>query len=275
MNQQQLIKQQNIEAIVDLNKTSSSSTTSTTTSSSSPTSMNNEHQLQQNTFFSPLSLKSTSSTNSTNNNVKHHHHQQQTISSHHPKRRTPRNAEEFLEAAGIDSDYFVNKGYYVGSMYNLNQIQATTGSVDAPQKKGIPQQNESKKQLQPVHRSLSLIKRKNSLTETPSMSLANLNVFNQEYNKEASSSKKYTELSLFNEYFIDKTYKYVNNNREDKKEEEQRDIDVDDEVRNVYVNATNKVEAAAKSSSIVYKPTTVNGNKIIHNSSKNRFFFYK
>lgn len=38
------------------------------------------------------------------------------------RRRTPRNAEEFLEAAGLDSEKFVKKEYYVGSMYNLNEI---------------------------------------------------------------------------------------------------------------------------------------------------------
>ena len=40
-----------------------------------------------------------------------------------PRRRTPRNAEEFLKASGVvDTDTFLNKGYYVGSMFNLNEI---------------------------------------------------------------------------------------------------------------------------------------------------------
>ena len=40
-----------------------------------------------------------------------------------PRRRTPRNAEEFLKASGVvDTQTFLNKGYYVGSMFNLNEI---------------------------------------------------------------------------------------------------------------------------------------------------------
>ncbi len=47
-----------------------------------------------------------------------------------PRRRTPRNAEEFLVAAGVsDPASFVNKGYYVGSMLNLSEFAASHGSM--------------------------------------------------------------------------------------------------------------------------------------------------
>ena len=43
-----------------------------------------------------------------------------------PRRRQPRNAEEFLIAAGIvDTEQFLRKGYYVGSMVNLNDFSAS------------------------------------------------------------------------------------------------------------------------------------------------------
>jgi len=203
---------------IDLNKTissSSSSSSSSTSSASSPTSMhNNNNELKQHqTIFSPKST--TSSSNS------------------HPKRRTPRNAEEFLEAAGIDSDYFVNKGYYVGSMYNLNQQQPII-------------KTETKQEKLPK-RSLSLLKRNASLKETSSMSLANLNLFNQQ----SSNAKKFTELSLFNEYFIDKTYKYVNQKQQQQQQDEEDEVE---EVKNVN-------SKTVKNDQIILKPTS-NGKNI-------------
>ena len=234
--QQQHQPQQHPHKIVeiDFNKTSSSSSSSTssTSSASSPTSINhnnNELKQQQQTLFSPKST--TSSTNST-------------IHHHHPKRRTPRNAEEFLEAAGIDSDYFANKGYYVGSMYNLNQIGGSSQQppiIKTETVKNKPQ------------RSLSLLKRNSSLKETSSsMSLANLNLFNHQQASSSNGGKKFTDLSLFNEYFIDKTYKYVNNQKQ------QNDDGDEQDVKNVVV----------KNEPTIIKPTT-NGKK-----NKNKIFFH-
>ena len=217
--------------------------TSTTTTASSPTSMNHHENNAPNTFFSPLSLKSTSSSNSTANTgvLK----QPQPTQSH-PKRRTPRNAEEFLEAAGIDSEFFANKGYYVGSMFNLNDLKPVAKS----------QQKEKQEDevivKRPIQRSLSLMKRKNSLVETASMSMANLNLFNQQFN-EKKENKKFTELSLFNEYFIDKTYKYVNNS--DKKNNDV-DFNNDELIKQPIIYKANT--------------TTANGN----NKKKFIFIFY-
>ena len=46
-----------------------------------------------------------------------------------PRRRTPRNAEEFLKASGVhDTENFLNKGYYVGSMFNLNEATVAASS---------------------------------------------------------------------------------------------------------------------------------------------------
>ncbi len=47
-----------------------------------------------------------------------------------PRRRTPRNVEEYLVANGVvDTEKFLTKGYYVGSMMNLNEFASTNKSM--------------------------------------------------------------------------------------------------------------------------------------------------
>ena len=50
-----------------------------------------------------------------------------------PRRRTPRNAQEFLQAAGVpDPEAYLTKGYYVGSMLNLSELAPTAPDTEMP-----------------------------------------------------------------------------------------------------------------------------------------------
>jgi hypothetical protein len=111
-----------------------------------------------------------------------------------PRRRQPRNAEEFLKAAGIaDPDQYLKKDYYAGSMVNLNEIVANPSnpskSVPNPvdmQQMLYHQQQQQQQQQHQQHQSSSSsssmtngqklsLKRRNSIHDTNSISLANLN----------------------------------------------------------------------------------------------------
>lgn len=135
-----------------------------------------------------------------------------------PRRRTPRNAEEFLLAAGVvDTESFLNKGYYVGSMLNLNEF--TASSSIAPSQLNASHQMQLQHQQQQqhlqqqhllnpsssssssihnngggnipinykdhnlVHQSMNL-KRRNSIHDSTSVSLANLNFLNSNFQQQ-------------------------------------------------------------------------------------------
>ena len=131
------------------------------------------------------------------------------------RRRTPRNVEEFLQANGVqDTDTYLTKGFYVGSMYNLNELAKSAPSQQPPQPQhtylsaqfNMPS-NSNGFQLNPVPTSssssssnggnsaggfknasnlffekdeqqFSNMKRRNSIHESTSISMANLNFLN-------------------------------------------------------------------------------------------------
>ena len=136
---------------------------------------------------------------------------QQHIQPHHtrttPRRRTPRNAEEFLKASGVvDTQTFLNKGYYVGSMFNLNEINKNSNVMSSNtnlsnnhhQQNGHTNNNNNNNNNPSSSSSssttgfklhhnnehiqqqqlLSNLKRRNSIHDTTSVSLANLNFLN-------------------------------------------------------------------------------------------------
>lgn len=50
--------------------------------------------------------------------------------------RKIRKAEEFIKAAGLDSDTFIKKDYYFGSMFNLHEINKSTENNNRPMSNG-------------------------------------------------------------------------------------------------------------------------------------------
>jgi hypothetical protein len=135
------------------------------------------------------------------------------------RRRTPRNAQEFLEASGIDSHVFVNKGYYIGSMFNLNEC---TSTQSLPRQR-LQQQTHVAKQVQTLNRKPkdvkrhSTFKRASSLKRdeqhgdelkpfgnTSALSMANLNLFNID---------QAADINMFNnDYLTDQTSSYMLSN---------------------------------------------------------------
>ena len=120
-----------------------------------------------------------------------------------PRRRNPRNAEEFLIAAGVtDTDNFLSKGYYVGSMLNLSEITAKSFGNETQQstnknnsynnqnnnssssssstmnyfKTSNGNNNNEINQLAQTETAgyMSSLKRRNSIQDTNSVSMANL-----------------------------------------------------------------------------------------------------
>ncbi len=128
------------------------------------------------------------------------------------KRRTPRNAEEFLEAAGIDSQVFVNKGYYIGSMFNLNECTLTPHRQQQQQPKHAQTLNRKPKDVKrhsTFKRSSSLKRDQSdfkSFGNTPALSMANLNLFNNDADQ--------NDIILFDEYINDQTSPYLHSNDE-------------------------------------------------------------
>lgn len=126
-----------------------------------------------------------------------------------PRRRTPRNAEEFLLANGVtDTQSFLNKGYYVGSMLNLNEFSnsSTTLNMSRQQPQQIATDNNlqefsnqngvavvsssssssasgfNNKSVNNVFKEQDLnMKRRNSIHDTTSVSMANLNFLNNNF----------------------------------------------------------------------------------------------
>ncbi|CAF0704892.1 unnamed protein product [Brachionus calyciflorus] len=107
-----------------------------------------------------------------------------------PRRRTPRNAEEFLLSQGItDPEGYLSKGFYVGSMLDLSKfskpVENSQNLQNNMSKQEIDLQNPSSSSsssmnnFQKNQKSFFLdhngIKRRNSVHETTSMSMANLN----------------------------------------------------------------------------------------------------
>ncbi len=138
-----------------------------------------------------------------------------------PRRRTPRNAEEFLTAAGIpDPDAYLTKGYYVGSMLNLNELVKSTPNEAQPHMEQNFMSQQFNQGNGPVSSSSSSsaggfnnnhlnhlnngnhnrkiseeqqnIHRRNSIHETTSISMANLNFLNSNFtgtkNKQRSTT---------------------------------------------------------------------------------------
>lgn len=136
-----------------------------------------------------------------------------------PRRRTPRNAEEFLIAAGVvDTESYLNRGYYVGSMLNLNEF-AQSGSISSSrsiQAQAVQQQqqqnhhesngvaaaasssssssasgfnNPNNKQINSTFKEQDLqMKRRNSIHDTTSISMANLNFLNNNFSPTSNAS---------------------------------------------------------------------------------------
>lgn len=127
-----------------------------------------------------------------------------------PRRRTPRNAEEFLVQAGVqDPDAYLSKGFYVGSMLNLNELNKSA-PVDPQQphiQNNFMSQQFQQHQVAPVSSSSSSstggfhknnqghfydkddqisnnLQRRNSVHESTSISMANLNFMNSNFNAE-------------------------------------------------------------------------------------------
>ena len=129
-----------------------------------------------------------------------------------PRRRTPRNAEEFLMAAGVtDTQSFLNKGYYVGSMLNLHELGnstsrsnnqmnqqhqqqqmqcfdqngasaavASSSSSSASGFNGSNKPNNNNIVFKEQNLDLQM-KRRNSIHDTTSVSMANLNFLNNNF----------------------------------------------------------------------------------------------
>lgn len=153
-----------------------------------------------------------------------------------PRRRTPRNAEEFLMAAGIvDTETYLSKGYYVGSMLNLSEFTLNANmSVNQANALNNMQQEQQEQQeanadllqnpsssssssingfknhqkpyfLEPSSISNANLKRRNSIHETTSLSLANLAYLNENEsniiskgNNSLSSNQYYRASSNYN-----------------------------------------------------------------------------
>lgn len=102
-----------------------------------------------------------------------------------PRRRTPRNPEEYLLSQGItDPQGYLSKGYYVGSMLDLSQFAKPAQSSELTETKADEHQPSSSSSssmngFQKSQKSFFLqannnVKRRNSVHET-SLSMANLN----------------------------------------------------------------------------------------------------
>ena len=131
-----------------------------------------------------------------------------------PRRRTPRNAEEFLVQAGVqDPETYLSKGFYVGSMLNLNELNKST-PVDQqhPNIQNNFMSQQFHQQVAPVSSSSSSstggfqksnqnhhfydkddqisnnLQRRNSVHESTSISMANLNFMNNNFNAEKQAN---------------------------------------------------------------------------------------
>ena len=102
-----------------------------------------------------------------------------------PRRRTPRNPEEYLLSQGItDPQGYLSKGYYVGSMLDLSQFAKPaldSHNVESKADENHPSSSSSssvnafqKKSQKSFFIDSNSIKRRNSVHET-SLSMANLN----------------------------------------------------------------------------------------------------
>jgi hypothetical protein len=168
----------------------------------SPLNMLNESAKFQSKYASSTYLNDTASSNS-----RKIFQPQQTRTT--PRRRTPRNAEEYLLANGVDdTKSFMSKGYYVGSMVNLNEYAGKSTNIPNNNNNQSQNQNEqnttssssssmqnqsnfklNQQQQQPqstspndiLNESFNSVKRRNSIHDTTSVSLANLNFLNSNF----------------------------------------------------------------------------------------------
>ena len=160
----------------------------------SPLNMLNESTKFQSKYASSTYLNDTASSNS-----RKIFQPQQTRTT--PRRRTPRNAEEYLLANGVDdTKTFMSKGYYVGSMVNLNEYAGKSTNIPNNQSQNQNEQNTTssssssnfklgQQQQQPqstspndmLNESFNSVKRRNSIHDTASVSLANLNFLNSNF----------------------------------------------------------------------------------------------
>ena len=135
-----------------------------------------------------------------------------------PRRRTPRNAQEFLAAAGVEPQSFLNKGYYVGSMMNLNEFasksnqqqqsitnqsqninintQVNNNLLQNPSSSSSSSTNGFKNSKEQDQSSFANLKRRNSTHEATSVSMANLNFMNNNFN--ASNDHDYANSATNN-----------------------------------------------------------------------------
>lgn len=82
-----------------------------------------------------------------------------------PRRRTPRNAEEFLLAAGVaDPESYLTKGFYVGSMLNLTELSKASGN-NIPDKASL--------MLDQSNSSFNSLQRRNSVHQENMMTVLN------------------------------------------------------------------------------------------------------
>ncbi len=133
-----------------------------------------------------------------------------------PRRRTPRNAEEFLTAAGIpDPDAYLTKGYYVGSMLNLNELVKSSPNDEQPHMEAQFMSQQFPQAAGPVsssssssaggfntnnshlnslhHRQINQnqnIQRRNSIHEATSISMANLDFLNSNFTSTSKRNKQ-------------------------------------------------------------------------------------
>lgn len=139
-----------------------------------------------------------------------------------PRRRTPRNAEEFLLAAGIaDPESYLNKGYYVGSMVDLTEFtnknqnpqqpqsqQQISNSNQVQQTLQNPSSSSSSSIQQPYFLEPNNVKRRNSIHETTSLSLANLNYLGNNFmDSNSNEQSNGTKNSMRNQNY----YRNLNN----------------------------------------------------------------
>jgi hypothetical protein len=93
------------------------------------------------------------------------------------RHRTPRNAEEYLQAVGVtDTEYFLNKGFYVGSMLNLNELNNSSSSYSANNNSNVIR--ESKNSFINNNKTIDNFKQRGSVQEATSISMASLNFLN-------------------------------------------------------------------------------------------------
>jgi hypothetical protein len=117
-----------------------------------------------------------------------------------PKRRTPRNAQEFLMAAGVaDPETFLNKEYYVGSMLNLSEF--ISGNNPPIAGKNSTSKNSINLNSSMASNELAYVnlKRRNSMLDSTSVSLANLTFLNNNFsNNNNNNSNNQTTSNKIN-----------------------------------------------------------------------------